>query len=78
MTYSTEDDSRAHAPVVDDFNDDNQLDLAVVNSGINDVTIFQGYGNGSFISSESHSIGTDSLYLMQLLLVIIIMIIEWI
>lgn len=58
--YSSGIGSRPYAVVVDDFNNDHQLDIAVVNSGTDIVTIFQGNGDGSFIAIESYSTGTGS------------------
>ena len=60
-TYSTEVGARPHALVVADFNDDDQLDIAVVNSGTNSVTIFRGFTNRSFSVMESYSTGIGSI-----------------
>ena len=60
MTYSTGNNSRPYAIVLGHFNDDNQLDIAIANSGSNDIIIFQGYGNGSFEAIQSYSTGDSS------------------
>ena len=61
MTYSTGMGSHPYALVVGDFDDDNQLDIAVINSGVNTVTIFQGYNNGLFRTIGSYSTGFNSI-----------------
>ena len=61
MTYSTGMGSHPYALVVSDFNDDNQLDIAVMNFGVNTVTIFQGYNNGLFRTIGSYSTGLNSI-----------------
>ena len=60
-TYSTGPGSHPHALVLFDFNNDKQLDIAVTIFGTNDVTIFRGYGDGSFINVGSYSTGVDSI-----------------
>ena len=49
-TYSTGKDSSPSWIAVDDFNHDQYLDIAVVNSGTNSIGILLGYGNGTFSS----------------------------
>ena len=49
-TYSTGKGSSPRWLVVDDFNHDHFLDIAVVNSGTNNIGILLGYGNGTFSS----------------------------
>ena len=60
-TYSTGIDSHPRALAVADFNNDDQIDIAIVNSGSNDVTIFRGFRNGSFEVIESYSTGIGSI-----------------
>ena len=45
---------------VGDFNNDNQLDVAVANWGINTISVILGYGNGTFAEPVSHSTGSGS------------------
>lgn len=58
--YSTGNHSQPCAVVIGDVNDDNYLDIIAANSGTNDITIFHGYGNGSFVAIKSYSTGTSS------------------
>ncbi|CAF5084582.1 unnamed protein product, partial [Rotaria sp. Silwood1] len=44
--------------VIGDFNNDNEMDIAVANSGINNVGIFLRYDNGSFGNQVAYA--TDS------------------
>ncbi|CAF3084775.1 unnamed protein product [Rotaria sp. Silwood2] len=60
-TFSTESGSTPFAFVLGDFNNDSLLDVAVANSGTNYVSIFLGYGNGTFTSQKTFSTGNDSL-----------------
>ena len=48
QAYSTGNGSSPNWVVVEDFNQDQYLDIAVVNSGTNNVGIFLGYGDGTF------------------------------
>ncbi|CAF4008605.1 unnamed protein product, partial [Rotaria sordida] len=57
-TYSTGTESLPYWVVVDDFNSDNCLDIAVANYGIHNIEIFLGHGNGKFTNSTTLS--TDS------------------
>ena len=50
QTYSTGAGSYPNWVAVEDFNQDQYLDIAVVNSGTNTIGIFLGYGNGTFSS----------------------------
>jgi hypothetical protein len=43
-----------------DLNNDNILDIAVVNTGTDDLGVFLGYGNGSFQSIMTYSTGSQS------------------
>jgi hypothetical protein len=56
MIFSTGHDSRPHAIIVDEFNDDNLLDIAVANYGTNSVGILLGYRNGTFVPQISYSL----------------------
>ena len=59
--YSTGIGSRPYDVVTGYFTNDNQLDLAVINSATADVTIFQGYVDGSFRAIGSYAIGIGSI-----------------
>jgi hypothetical protein len=48
MTLTTGDGSRPQSFAIGDFNNDDRIDIVVVNSGINNIGIFLGYGNKSF------------------------------
>lgn len=61
LIYSTGHGSRPYALTIGHFNDDNRLDVAVINSGTNDVTIFHGLGNGSLLMIASYSTGVGSI-----------------
>ena len=60
-TYSTGSGSLPHDLVVGDFNDDDQLDIAVISFALNLVIIFRGYGDGLFVATGSYSTGSDSI-----------------
>ncbi|CAM4827581.1 unnamed protein product [Rotaria magnacalcarata] len=60
MTYPTGDVSKPISVAIGDFNNDIQLDIAVVNSNWNSVGIILGYGNGSFASQTDFSAGVYS------------------
>jgi predicted nucleotidyltransferase len=59
-TYSTGTDSQPDSVAVCDFNNDHRLDIAVANDGSNNVGLFLGYGNGSFMSQIIFSSGFNS------------------
>jgi hypothetical protein len=59
-TYFTGYDSSLYSVVVNDFNNDHHLDIAVANYGTNNVGIFLGYGNGSFATQTIYSTGPQS------------------
>ncbi|CAF4324220.1 unnamed protein product, partial [Adineta steineri] len=59
VTYSTGTNSTPCMVAVGDFNNDNQLDLAVANYGVNNVGIFLGIGNGAFGSQSTLSTGSS-------------------
>ncbi|CAF1344331.1 unnamed protein product [Rotaria sordida] len=46
--YSTGFESRPSSIVINDFNNDNSLDIVVANSGTNNIGLFIGYHNGTF------------------------------
>ena len=58
--YSTGFSSRPVHIVVGDFNNDNQLDLAVANNGTDNIMIFLGSGFGTFSSPTNYSTGKGS------------------
>ncbi|CAF0849676.1 unnamed protein product [Adineta ricciae] len=60
VTYSTGSGSWPMAVIVDDFNEDRCLDIAVANNGANSIGIFSGYGNGTFASQLTYGTGTNS------------------
>ncbi|CAF4242680.1 unnamed protein product, partial [Rotaria sordida] len=60
VTYSTGYQSWPYSITVGDFNRDNQLDIATCNFNMNDVSIFLGYGNGSFAPFRTFSTGDGS------------------
>jgi hypothetical protein len=48
------------AIAVDDLNKDNHLDLVVASWGSNDVFVFLGKGNGSFLVPKAYFVGYDA------------------
>jgi hypothetical protein len=58
--FSTGDDSHPFSVTFADFNNDNQVDIAVANSGTNSVGVLLNYGNGSFGAQTSYLIDYDS------------------
>jgi hypothetical protein len=56
ITYSTGTKSKPYSLAIGDFNDDSRLDLAVANTGMNNIGILLGYGNGSFAPQTIYSI----------------------
>ncbi|CAF1220352.1 unnamed protein product [Rotaria sp. Silwood1] len=59
-TYQTGTNSKPSSVAVGDFNNDNQLDFAVANSGTDSLGIFLGYGNGTFSNQIAYSTGVSS------------------
>jgi hypothetical protein len=61
-TFSTGDNSNPQSVVTGDFNNDDQLDIAVANSANDNIGIFlgYGYGNGNFAPQQTYSIGNNS------------------
>ncbi|CAF0834378.1 unnamed protein product [Rotaria sp. Silwood1] len=60
IKYSTGYDSNPSSIVVGDFNNDNRQDIAVANSGTNNIGVFLGYGNAKFQSIKLYSTGLNS------------------
>ena len=56
-TYSTGIRSRPYTVTISDFNNDNIRDIAVANSGTNNILLLYGYGNGTFGNQTSYSFG---------------------
>ncbi|CAF4701818.1 unnamed protein product [Rotaria sp. Silwood1] len=59
-TYSTGVGSAPYSVSVADFNNDNQLDIVVTNSGTDNIAILFGYGNGAFVIGATYSTGALS------------------
>jgi hypothetical protein len=59
-TYQTGYGSVAQSVIVDDFNNDSRLDIAVTNTVANNVGILLGNWNGTFALQETYSTGVDS------------------
>jgi hypothetical protein len=53
--------SSPYAIVAGKFNADNNFDLAVANSGSNNVSIFLGNGNGTFSAATNFFVGSTPL-----------------
>ncbi|CAF1584399.1 unnamed protein product [Adineta ricciae] len=58
-TYATGPYSSPYMVVVDDFNNDYHLDIAVANFKTNNIGIFYGFGNGSFENQIEFSTGSS-------------------
>jgi hypothetical protein len=50
--------SRPRAFIVEDFNNDDRMDIGVANSGTHNIGIFLGYGNVSFANQMTYPTGT--------------------
>jgi hypothetical protein len=61
VTYSTGTFSYPSSVIVGDFNNDNQLDLAVDNNYAHNVAILMGVGNGTFLEHIAFSTGALSM-----------------
>ena len=59
ITYSTGSDSTPYAVAVNDFNHDQQLDIAVANFDSHTIGIFLGLGNGTFKPQTTFSTGSS-------------------
>ena len=51
--------SQPRSCVIDDFNNDDHMDVAVANSGTDNIGIFLGYGNITFSSQMTFSSGFE-------------------
>jgi hypothetical protein len=60
ITYFTGVGSAPYFVAIGDFNNDNQSDIVVTNSGTDNIAILLGYGNGTFNITASHSTGVRS------------------
>jgi len=60
-TYSTGTRSQPYTVVIGDFNNDNISDIAVANSGTNNILLLYGRGDGTFGNETSYSLGYDYL-----------------
>jgi hypothetical protein len=60
QTYTTLPKSNPSSIAVEDFNNDNQLDIIVANYGTGNIGILFGHGNGSFLAQITYSIGVNS------------------
>jgi hypothetical protein len=61
IMFSTGALSISTSVAVGDFNNDSELDITVANSGIENIGVLYGYGNGSFTSQTTFSTGLDSI-----------------
>jgi hypothetical protein len=52
--------SQPRSVAVGDFNNDNQMDFAVANSGTDSIGIFLSYANGTFANQQTYSTGSQS------------------
>ncbi|CAF4606160.1 unnamed protein product, partial [Rotaria sp. Silwood2] len=59
-TYTTGNDYFPRFLSIADFNNDDPLDIVVANSGSDNVSVFLGYGNGSFADQITYSTGFRS------------------
>ena len=60
IPYLTGSHSGPVSVAVSDFNNDGRLDIAVANSGTDNIGVLFGNGNGTFSSQSTHSTGSDS------------------
>jgi hypothetical protein len=60
ITYSTGIRSAPISVVAGDFNNDGRLDLAITNSGMDNIGVLFGNGNGTFSSQSTYLTGTGS------------------
>ncbi len=58
--YSTRIGSSPSSITVADLNKDDQLDIVVTNIGINNVMLFLGTGNGTFLEPKSYTLGYNA------------------
>jgi hypothetical protein len=57
VVYSTGTRSNPRTVTLGDFNNDNILDIAVANSGNNNIFLLNGFGNGTFGNEISYPLG---------------------
>lgn len=60
VTYFTGTHSNSSSVAVNDLNMDNYLDLVVTNWGTNNVLVFFGKENGTFLESKRYPLGYDA------------------
>ena len=60
VDYAVDTGADPHSVAVADFNGDGRLDLAVVDSGDNAITVLLGNGDGSFEAGVDYSTGTQT------------------
>ncbi|CAF1402668.1 unnamed protein product, partial [Rotaria sordida] len=60
VQYSTGDYSQPSSVVIDDFNNDDKLDIAVANTNGSNLGIFIGYGDGKFSTQMTYPTGSNS------------------
>ena len=60
MTYSTGPNSSPYSIATGDFNNDTRLDIVVANYHSDSISVFLGYGNGSFENQTTYSTGSNS------------------
>ena len=60
VTYSTGDGSSPWGIAVGDLNNDSRLDIVVTNFWTNSISVFLGFGDGTFMNQTTYSTGTDS------------------
>lgn len=57
VKYLTGASSRPYTVSIDDFNNDNILDMAIANSGTSNLLLLYGNGNGTFVNDTSYPFG---------------------
>ncbi|CAF3964587.1 unnamed protein product, partial [Adineta steineri] len=60
ISYTTGSGSHPYSIGVSDFNNDNQLDIVVANSGNDQIELLFGYNNGTFKNKVTYSTGLNS------------------
>ena len=60
IPYSTGSGSAPLSVAVGDFNNDGRLDIAVANSGTDNIGVLFGNGNGTFSNQTTYSTGSGS------------------
>ena len=59
ITYSTGSGSHPHSVVIADFNNDHVMDIGVANSGMSNILLLYGHGDGTFGKEKFYSLGYD-------------------